>query len=257
MHWTTPQIACVFDYFDVDKSGTITFNEFLRGVRGPLNDRRRQFVLRAFQILDADKSGVIECSDIEAKYSAAKHPDVLSGKKTAHEVLAEFLQTFDSPSNKDGKVTVDEFCEHYALVSASIDEDDYFELMMRNAWHLSGGEGWCENSSCRRVLVTHTDGRQTVEEIKDDLGISETDTAAMLANLASQGILDVSSIELKGSTSEAVAVAAEKVAERAPAGSARREEVSSFDTVRPQTAPATIPPRAKRVGGGESSIVFG
>ncbi len=26
--------------------------------------------------------------------------------------------------------------------------------------------GWCANSSCRRVLVTHADGRQTVEEIK-------------------------------------------------------------------------------------------
>ena len=47
-----------------------------------------------------------------------------------------------------------------------IDNDDYFELMVRNAWHLSGGEGWSENTSCRRVLVTHTDGRQTVEEIK-------------------------------------------------------------------------------------------
>lgn len=51
-------------------------------------------------------------------------------------------------------------------MSASIDEDDYFELMIRNAWHISGGEGWCANSSCRRVLATHEDGRQTVEEIK-------------------------------------------------------------------------------------------
>ncbi len=38
--------------------------------------------------------------------------------------------------------------------------------MIRNAWRISGGEGWCANSSCRRVLVTHNDGRQTVQEIK-------------------------------------------------------------------------------------------
>lgn len=64
------------------------------------------------------------------------------------------------------QITAAEFCEYYSNVSASIDHDDYFELMIRNAWHISGGEGWCANSSCRRVLVTHADGRQTVEEIK-------------------------------------------------------------------------------------------
>jgi hypothetical protein len=79
--------------------------------------------------------------------------------------LREFLDTFDG-AEKDGKVTVQEFCKYYANLSSSIDEDDYFELMMRNAWHISGGEGWCANTSCRRVLVTHTDGTQTVEEIK-------------------------------------------------------------------------------------------
>jgi hypothetical protein len=77
----------------------------------------------------------------------------------------EFLDTFDG-TEKDGKVTPVEFCQYYGNVSSSIDSDDYFELMIRNAWHISGGEGWCANSSCRRVLVTHKDGRQTVEEIK-------------------------------------------------------------------------------------------
>lgn len=63
-------------------------------------------------------------------------------------------------------MTTDEFCEYYTRVSSSIDEDDYFELMMRNAWHISGGEGWCANSTNKRILVTHSDGHQTVEEIK-------------------------------------------------------------------------------------------
>jgi hypothetical protein len=64
------------------------------------------------------------------------------------------------------QVTYAEFCAYYCTVSASIDDDDYFELMMRNAWHISGGEGWCANSSNRRVLATHSDDKQTVEEIK-------------------------------------------------------------------------------------------
>lgn len=52
------------------------------------------------------------------------------------------------------------FCWTNRSVSANIDDDDYFELMMRNSWHISGGEGWCENTTCRRVLVTHDDGTQ-------------------------------------------------------------------------------------------------
>ncbi len=59
----------------------------------------------------------------------------------------------------------DEFCRYYSNVSASIDDDDYFELMLRNAWHLSGGKGVYENTTCRRVLVTHSDGRQVCKTL--------------------------------------------------------------------------------------------
>lgn len=34
-----------------------------------------------------------------------------------------------------------------------VDSDDYFELMMRNAWHISGGDGRQANTSNLRVLV--------------------------------------------------------------------------------------------------------
>jgi hypothetical protein len=48
-------------------------------------------------------------------------------------------------------------------------------------------------------LVTHTDGRQTVEEIKDDLGVGDDDVNVMIRNLKGQGITDVETIEIKGS----------------------------------------------------------
>ena len=170
LDWSDSQFQMVFNHFDVDGSGTITYDEFLSGVRGELNERREQLVLQAFSVLDTTGSGAIEMDDIMQAYSADKHPDVISGKKTKNQVLREFLDTFDQ-GDKDGKVTPEEFCKYYSNVSASIDDDDYFELMIRNAWHISGGEGWCANSSCRRVLVTHADGTQTVQEVKDDIGI--------------------------------------------------------------------------------------
>lgn len=51
-------------------------------------------------------------------------------KKKIIQVLREFLETFDT-AEKDGKVTPAEFIKYYSLISAAIDNDDYFELMMR------------------------------------------------------------------------------------------------------------------------------
>ena len=144
--------------FDQDGNGSIGYEEFLNGLRGKMNARRRGMVLQAFARLDKDGSGVIEPDDIVDAYDASKHPDVISGKKTANDVYREFLDTFDVGGVHDGKVTKDEFENYYDNVSACIDDDDYFELMIRNAWHISGGEGWCANTANTRVLVTHADG---------------------------------------------------------------------------------------------------
>ena len=101
----------------------------------------------------------------------------------------------------DGKVTKDEWKNYYDNVSMSIDEDDYFELMIRNTWHISGGEGWCANSSNKRVLVTHSDGTQSVQEIKNDLGLKADDKAGMMKRLRAQGV-DVANISTDGAVED-------------------------------------------------------
>jgi len=54
-------------------------------------------------------------------------------------------------------------------MSASIDSDDYFELMIRNAWHIAGGEGQTANTSIKRVLKTNADGSQEVVMVENDM----------------------------------------------------------------------------------------
>src|SRR6185312_11702676 len=98
------------------------------------------------------KSGVLDLSDIKGVYNAKFHPDVKSGKKTEDEVLGEFLETFEihhsimSKGPKDQSVTKEEWEEYYNNISASIDSDQYFELMMNSAWNLDGSKvtkkGW-------------------------------------------------------------------------------------------------------------------
>ena len=70
---------------------------------------------------------------------------------------------------KDGIVTREEFLDYYKDISAGIDNDDYFELMIRNAWHIAGGEGQMANTTIKRVLKTNPDGSQEVVMVENDL----------------------------------------------------------------------------------------
>ena len=191
------ELRMLFEYFDKDKSGSINFEEFIQGVRDPLNERRVGIVLLAFQQLDTDGDGILEAGELMDKYDASKHPDVIAGRKTAQQVLHEFLSTFDVGGVVDDAVTRDEFVNYYSNISPNIDNDAYFELMVRNAWHVSGGEGAAANSSNRRVLVTRPDGSQYVEEIRNDLGLRADDQSGMIARLRAQNA-QVSQISLYG-----------------------------------------------------------
>jgi len=78
---------------------------------------------------------LVKLDDIAQIYDASAHPDVIDGKKTPEDVFREFMSQWDT-QEKDGIVTFDEFCDYYRDVSSSIDRDDYFALMMKNAWKL-------------------------------------------------------------------------------------------------------------------------
>lgn len=155
----------VFKYFDRNGDGVIRYDEFLRGVRGEMNDNRKKFVAIAFGKLDKTGDGFVMINDLVNTYDVTHHPKFISGEMTKDDILKEFMAQWDT-GTKDGKVTFEEFVEYYNDVSASIDKDNYFELMMRNAWHIAGGEGAQANTTIPRHLVTHADGTQSVEMVK-------------------------------------------------------------------------------------------
>ena len=134
----------IFDTFDPDRNGEINYDEFLREIMGPMNARRATLVKKAFSKIDQDGSGILDINDIRTRYNAKKHPDVMSGKQTEEDILYEFLDTFEQAysikhcdvKSRDRSVTPQEWLEYYQNISASIDNDDYFELMMTNTWNL-------------------------------------------------------------------------------------------------------------------------
>lgn len=131
------QIAKLHAHFDRDRSGSIDYDEFLRAVRGPLPPARRKLVLQVYNALDAlgDGNGVLSVDDIAPHYDVSKHPDVVSGKIDGRTALTQFFDGFEGKmGNRDGVITVQEWLDNYADISASIDTDDYFGQMMTQAW---------------------------------------------------------------------------------------------------------------------------
>ena len=155
--FTEGEIQKLFGYFDFDRSGLIEFDEFIRAIRGPMNPARKKMVAMAFKKLDKDGNGWVDINDVRGVYNAQKHPMVIQGKKTEDQILQEFLETFETAhamrnnETPNYVVTKEEFEEYYNNISASIDDDNYFQLMMENAWKLTedsrkgmGTKGWAE-----------------------------------------------------------------------------------------------------------------
>ncbi|XP_027734536.1 calcyphosin-like protein [Empidonax traillii] len=126
----------VFQIFDKDGNGTIDFDELLVTLRPPMSNARKEIIMQAFHKLDKTGDGVITIEDLRDVYNPKHHPKYLNGDWTEDQVFRAFLDNFDSHYDKDGKVTKEEFMNYYAGVSASIDSDTYFIIMMKSAWKL-------------------------------------------------------------------------------------------------------------------------
>ncbi|XP_062509594.1 calcyphosin-like protein [Corticium candelabrum] len=136
LDFTVEEVNAAFRQVDRDGSGTLDFEEFLRALRPPMNECRSRLVQGAFQKLDKTGDGVVTIADLKGSYNARKHPKYENGEWTEAQVFADYLKKFDSPNDPDGKVLFEEFLNYYSGVSASVDDDLYFDLMMRNAWKL-------------------------------------------------------------------------------------------------------------------------
>ncbi|KRZ58134.1 Calcyphosin-like protein [Trichinella nativa] len=133
---TKDEITALFNKFDTNNSGSIDFDEFLIALRPPMSQSRLSIIALAFHKLDKNGNGVITVDDLKNVYTVSGNSKYITGEATEEEIFAEFLKTFEMNDHVDGIVTKEEFINYYAGVSASIDSDAYFDLMMRKAWKL-------------------------------------------------------------------------------------------------------------------------
>lgn len=142
--------------YDLDGDNQLSFDEFLRSLREPLNDRRRKIVEKAFRMMDRDGSGFLDVKDIINIYDVSKHKDFKSGKKTKEAILTEFLQSFEGAAgNRDGKISLPEFLDYYTDVSMTVPSDDFFVESVGSAWCITEDDkAEVEESEVRSILKT-------------------------------------------------------------------------------------------------------
>ncbi|XP_064635736.1 calcyphosin-like protein [Lineus longissimus] len=132
------QIQTLFRIFDKDQNGCVDFSEFLQKLRPPMAQSRINVTNEVFSHLDHTGDGRLMVDDLKGEFRkhVRRHPKFLAEEWTEEQVLVSFLNTFDTPEDIDGIVTRDEFLAYYSGVSSTIEEDCYFDLMMRSCWGL-------------------------------------------------------------------------------------------------------------------------
>mmetsp|Transcript_27035 Transcript_27035/g.23864 ORF Transcript_27035/g.23864 Transcript_27035/m.23864 type:complete len:303 (+) Transcript_27035:15-923(+) len=148
------ELQALMKFYDVDGDGNIGYEEFLRGLREELTERRRAMINKAFLILDKDGSGQVTVGDVNHLYDPSHHKDFIDGTKSKEEVIAEFLDSFDgAKGNNDGVITKQEWVDYYSDLSMSLPSDDYFVQMMESVWGILEDEDSEANEDFIRELV--------------------------------------------------------------------------------------------------------
>jgi len=46
------EVRAIFNFFDIDLNGQVSYDEFLRAIVGEMNDDRKEVCIRAFNVID-------------------------------------------------------------------------------------------------------------------------------------------------------------------------------------------------------------
>jgi len=175
---------------DRNRTGSLSFHQFLLEVYGPTDPRRDALIEQAYHVLDRSSDGRNHLDAIRDIYSVRDHPDVVVGALSPDQALNHFVSQFDG-LQRDGHLPFDEFVAYYRSVSAFFgEEDDQFSLLLRNSWQLPAeGDGQGASVGKTRMMVNFEDGSERVIVLQHGPRFDPQDGAAVRAQLQAQGIM--------------------------------------------------------------------
>ncbi|KAL4489389.1 hypothetical protein ABPG72_002685 [Tetrahymena utriculariae] len=132
----------IFNQFE--RQGSLDLEDLFKALKGKIAEHRQQLIVHSFTGMDRTRCGEVPLELIKQTYDSRGHPNVKLGKTSDEEALQDFIDSFElhmqtfNPNNlNQGIVHFNEFFEFYHITSQCVEDDQYFEIMMRNCWHLN------------------------------------------------------------------------------------------------------------------------
>jgi len=122
--------------------GFIEYEDLINDIIGKLNKKRIEIIKFTFEnLLRYDTKTYVRLEDIKKKFNPKGHPDYINNKRDEDEILAEFLDYFQYHfqlfnETQQDLITYSQFLNFYKYISFDIENDDYFEKMMKGVWNL-------------------------------------------------------------------------------------------------------------------------
>jgi hypothetical protein len=153
----------LFKYLDRNNSDAINIDEFMAGIRAGMSYERKSMVRQVWDRIDRNHQEGLKFDQMKLYHDFKHHPEVVDGTLTEIEAEELFCEHFAEGIVAGGHVTWHEFLDYYKAISAIVEDDYDFELLLRNSWSVPMSPRSVSSATTqRRVLVTHNDGTQEV-----------------------------------------------------------------------------------------------
>jgi Ca2+-binding EF-hand superfamily protein len=122
----------ILDIVDPGHLGFIDIRDLMDVLRGPIVSRRQIVLKRVFDQLDERQEGFVAVADFRRRFRGEDHPLVSMGGFSESQALEHILRSMESNRRPATRVSLVMFVDYYGDLSGAIDDDDYFEAIVRS-----------------------------------------------------------------------------------------------------------------------------
>ena len=140
---TPEEIEELFISFDKEERGMVNYDDFIRIIRGELNEKRKELLQNVFKHLDIDNKGEIGIDELLSLYNPKQSLEYIEQKKSEEEAMKIFEESLkgnhkylNGDEGDTKPVDIEEFEDFYESISLMIPSDELFRDIILRTWGL-------------------------------------------------------------------------------------------------------------------------